>query len=57
MSATSLPVLFSAILKKNQKLSGYILLTDKISLSGCFYSVKYWAICALKLFVNQAVTS
>ena len=57
MSATSLPALFSAILKKNQKLSGYILLTDKISLSGCFYSVKYWAICALKLFVNQAVTS
>ena len=31
----------------------YILLTDQISLSGCRYFLRYWAI----LFVNQGVTS
>ena len=35
----------------------YVLLTDQISLSGCFYFMRYWAICVLHLFVNQVVTS
>ena len=35
----------------------YILSTDQISLSGCLYFVRYWAICVLQLFVNQVVTS
>ena len=39
--------------------SYYILLTDQISLSSCFYflSLRYWAISVLQLFVNQVVTS
>ena len=38
-------------------LSYYILLTDQIPLSGCFYIIGYWIICVLQLFVNQIVTS
>ena len=44
--------------------SCYILLTDQISLPGCLYFLRYWAICVLysigqygQLFVNQVVTS
>ena len=37
--------------------SCYILLTDKTSLSDCLYFSRYWVICVLQLFVNQAVTS
>ena len=37
--------------------SCYILLTDQISLSDGLYFSRYWAICVLQLFVNQAVTS
>ena len=37
--------------------SCYILLTDQISLSGCFYFMRYWKICALQLFVMQVVMS
>ena len=33
------------------------ILTDQISLSGCLYFLRYWAICALEFFVNQVVTS
>ena len=36
--------------------SCYILLTDQISLFDCLYFSRYWAICALQLFVNQAAT-
>ena len=35
----------------------YILLTEKIPLSDCLYCSKYWAICVLRLFANQAMTS
>ena len=35
----------------------YILLTDQISLHGCLYFLRYWAICVLQFFVNQVVTS
>ena len=35
----------------------YILLTDQISFSDCPYFLRYWAICVLQLFVNQAVMS
>ena len=35
----------------------YILLADQISLSDCLYYSRYWAICVLQFFVNQAVTS
>ena len=37
--------------------SCYILVTDQISLSGCLYFLRYWAICVLQLFVNQVMTS
>ena len=37
-------------------LMSLILLTDQISLSDCFYFSRYWAICILQLFVNQAMT-
>ena len=33
------------------------LLTDQILLCDCLYFSRYWVICVLKLFVNQAVTS
>ena len=36
--------------------SCHMLLTDQIPLSDCLYLLKYWAICVLQLFVNQAVT-
>ena len=32
------------------------LMTDQISLPGCLYFLRYWAICVLQLFVNQVVT-
>ena len=34
----------------------FILLTDQIPSSDCLYILRYWAICVLQLFVNQAVT-
>ena len=34
-----------------------ILLTDQISLPDCLYFLRYWSICVLQLFFNQAVTS
>ena len=37
--------------------SCYALLTDQISLSGCFYFLRYLAICVLQLFVIQVVLS
>ena len=35
--------------------SCYILITDQISFSDCLYISRYWTICILQLFVNQAV--
>ena len=35
----------------------FVLLTDQISLSDCLYFSRYWEICVLQLFVNQAMTS
>ena len=37
--------------------SYYILLTDKISLPGFVYFLRYWAKCVLQLFLNQVVTN
>ena len=37
--------------------SCYILLTSQISLHGCLYFLRYWAMYVLQLFVNQVVTS
>ena len=37
--------------------SCYVLLTDRISLPGYLYFLRYWAICALQLFVSQVMTS
>ena len=34
-----------------------ILLTHQISLPGCLYFLRYWAICVLQLFVNHVVKS
>ena len=42
---------------KKKSLSCHNLLTDQISLSDCLYSSRYWTICVLQTFVNQAVTS
>ena len=36
-------------------LSCYLLLTDQISFSCCLCFMRYWVICVLQLFVNQAV--
>ena len=36
--------------------SCYILLTDQISLSDCFYFLRYQAICVVQFLVNQVVT-
>ena len=35
----------------------HALLTDQISLPGCLYFVRCWALCVLQLFVKQVVTS
>ena len=35
----------------------FILLTDQISLPGCLYFLRYWAICILQLFATQVVPS
>ena len=35
----------------------YILLTEQMVLSDCLYFLRYWTICVLQLFANQAVTS
>ena len=43
-SGTSLP---ASSLHKEKYLCCYILLPDKISLSGCLYFVRYWEICIL----------
>ena len=40
----------------SRKMFFMFLLTDQISLSDCLYFSRYWAICVLQLFVNQAVT-
>ena len=37
--------------------SCYALLTNQISLSDGLYFLRFWAICVLRLFVNQVVTS
>ena len=37
--------------------SCYVLFTDQISLFGCLYFLRYWAIYVLQLFVYKAVTS
>ena len=49
---------------KNKRRSGTILSTsfsawpfkDKISLSGCLYFMRYWAICLFEFFVDHVVT-
>ena len=56
-SGTSLPASVSVRFLKNNIFLVYILLPDKVSLSGCFYFVRYRAICVLQLFVNLVVTS
>ena len=50
------PCLIFSIIFEWKYFSCYILLIDQVSLSGCFYFVRYWAICVLQLFVSQVVT-
>ena len=38
---------------REKSYSCYILLADRISLSGCLYFLRFWAICVLPLFVFQ----
>ena len=54
MSGASLPVSFSTLFLKENIYLLYCV-TDQISLSGCLCLMRYWAICVLKLFVNQVV--
>ena len=35
----------------------YAVLTDQVSLSDCFYFLRYWAISVLQMFIDQDVTS
>ena len=51
------PCLIFGIIFKEKCFSCCILLIDQISLPGCLYFMRYWAICLLQLFVNQVVTS
>ena len=51
------PWLIFCITFKEKYFSCYILLTDHVLLSGCFYFLRYWAICVLQLFVDQFMTS
>ena len=57
-SGTSFSTTFSVwSFKKKKYFSSYILLTDQISLSGCLYFLRYWAIYVLRLSANHVVTS
>ena len=55
LELVSSPCFVNDFLRKMAQLT--VLLTDQISLSDCFYFSRYWAICVLQLFVNQAMTS
>ena len=44
-------------ISKKKCFSCYIQLTDQILLSDSLFFLRYWAICALQLFVSQVVTS
>ena len=46
-SGTSLPASFSIWFVKKKPFYCYILLPDQISLPGCLYFMRYWAICAM----------
>ena len=52
---TSLPL--PHFLHDEKNFSLYILLTDQISLSLCFYFSRYWTTCVLQLFISELVTS
>ena len=54
---TSLPVSFFAWVLVEKYFSCDILLTDQISLSGCYYFVRYWALYVFQLLINHVVTS
>ena len=41
----------------SRKMFLMLLSTDQISLSDCLYFSRYWEICVLKLFINQALMS
>ena len=45
------------IIFEEKYLYRYVLLPDQLSLSDCFYFVRYWVTCVLQLFVDQVVTS
>ena len=46
------PYLIPCMIFKEKYFSDYILLTDKISLSGCIFFVRHWAICTLQLLTK-----
>ena len=41
------PCLISGMIFEEKYFSGYILLIDQISLSGCLYFMRYWAVCVV----------
>ena len=50
------PCLNFCIIFEEKYFSSYILLLVRISLSGCLYFVRYWAICVLQLYINQVAS-
>ena len=51
------PFLIFCMISEEKYFFCYIPYTDQISLSGYFYFVKYWAVCALLLSDDQILTS
>ena len=51
------PCLIFCIVFKGRYFPCCTLLLDGVSLSGCFYVLRYWEICVLQLFVSEVVTS
>ena len=49
-----LGIVLQHILKMSH-VSCYLLWTDQISLSDCFYLLWYWAICVFQLFISEIV--
>ena len=47
----------ASLLFEEKYLSFYILLPDQVSLSCCFYFLRYCGICVLQMLVNQVGTS
>ena len=50
------PFLIFCMIFEEKHLSCYVLLTVQISLPGCLFFARYWAIRVLQLFMSQVLT-